>query len=366
MTQLTRTYYFQGELLGDQDFIRDQQYARDIIAIQNQGLYAPGVALGLQATSSGSVVTLSAGLAFNPYGVPLVALSPVTRDLAGDNLGPGTYNLLLVYSDSLSNHTPPASMQGNHTIIEAPIMPAPLPTTATPPPMAVIVGQVVVAAGGQYTVSATGRQTAHSLLDRAPGLAAPAAAASADAALEAAPGAGQHVASLSVGDPPAALPPAPLTVTRDFGADGLDGSVASFAFSRGGDSGLVALGLPGEKDGYNLLHASFNGQRVWAVDQTGASFSLSDARVKQDIRTLADPLAIVRGFRGVSYRSRIDGAARVGLVAQEVAAALPQAVRVDEAGLHALSYDAVVGVLVEAVKALAARVDTLSDGAAAR
>jgi len=105
----------------------------------------------------------------------------------------------------------------------------------------------------------------------------------------------------------------------------------------------------------------------------GAMYTLSDARVKSDLAPIADPLARLSGLRGYTYRvaggAGAGGAPAAGLLAQEVAAVLPEAVsRVPGGGAGgaggddrlAVNYSAVVPLLVECVRALEARVAELT------
>ena len=102
----------------------------------------------------------------------------------------------------------------------------------------------------------------------------------------------------------------------------------------------------------------------------GAMYTLSDARVKSDVAPIADPLARLSGLRGYTYRvaggAGAGGASAAGLLAQEVAAVLPEAVsRVPGGGAGgddrlAVNYSAVVPLLVECVRALEARVAELT------
>jgi hypothetical protein len=74
---------------------------------------------------------------------------------------------------------------------------------------------------------------------------------------------------------------------------------------------------------------------------------VSDARVKSDVRPISDALERLSLLRGYTYVK--DGQAAAGLLAQEVAAALPQAVATLDNGRMAVSYDGVVALLVEAI-----------------
>ena len=90
-------------------------------------------------------------------------------------------------------------------------------------------------------------------------------------------------------------------------------------------------------------------------------FELSDARMKTGVRPLEGALDKVRRLRGVGYRHvQATGASadQIGLIAQEVADVVPEAVS-RQRGMQAVSYSSLVPVLIEAVKELKAEVDEL-------
>jgi prepilin-type processing-associated H-X9-DG protein len=108
--------------------------------------------------------------------------------------------------------------------------------------------------------------------------------------------------------------------------------------------------------------------RSLAVDSTGVFggrvtardfLSLSDQRFKKNIEVLSDPHSLLESIRGVRF-DWIDSQKRdVGLVAQDVLKTLPEAVEGDEEkGFH-VAYDKVIPVLLEAIKNLHKRVETL-------
>jgi hypothetical protein len=107
--------------------------------------------------------------------------------------------------------------------------------------------------------------------------------------------------------------------------------------------------------------------------------SLSDRRVKDEQKIIEGALNKVNQLNGVTYKrndiSNINGSPIVnaGLLAQDVAAVLPEAVDVaSEApandpngpGLMSLNYNGVIALLVNAVKELSAKVDALEKKAA--
>jgi hypothetical protein len=88
---------------------------------------------------------------------------------------------------------------------------------------------------------------------------------------------------------------------------------------------------------------------------------LSDARLKQNIRRIDNPLAIVEALQGHKFDWRQDGKPDIGFVAQEVQTVLPEAVVTSPEGHLAVKYDVLTAPLVEAVKAQAEQIDRLNE-----
>lgn len=373
-TTLTRTYYYQGELLGVPDFVRDQQYVRDLVAAQNQSLFSQGIAQGMKISGAAKALTVSIGLAFNGAGAPIILLAPLNVDITPYNLAAGVYYLSIIYSDSLTKNTPPATLQATQAIIEQPIL---VPPTTTKPsgPINVILGTMAIDAGGaiqSVDMSAgSGRQQAGILLSAAPPPPPPPPAPEAAVASQPAPSeeeppapASVPIARLRVGDRLAGTgepAEAPLSVGLDFAAHPEQTAVASFRFQTAPDAGgVVSLGAAPSAGVSHLLDLVYNGTRVWSVDQDGAVHTQSDAYSKEDIAPIDNALELIRRLNGVSFLARSgSGRRRMGLLAQDVQAVLPDAVRADQGGALAVAYTDLIGVLVEAVKTLAARVEAL-------
>jgi hypothetical protein len=92
------------------------------------------------------------------------------------------------------------------------------------------------------------------------------------------------------------------------------------------------------------------------VIAAGNNLGLSDRRLKTDLVRISDALDKVEALTGYTY-TRIDtGARATGLVAQDVAAVLPEAVAETDAGMLAVAYGNLAGLLVEAIKELRADV----------
>jgi hypothetical protein len=107
---------------------------------------------------------------------------------------------------------------------------------------------------------------------------------------------------------------------------------------------------------------------------TGAWTVASDARLKTNISTIANALGLVERLRGVRFQWRANaerrvgqalhlpaGETEIGLVAQEVAAVVPEAVAAPKTpdGIYGLKEASLVAVLVEAVKEQQAEIGAL-------
>jgi hypothetical protein len=97
------------------------------------------------------------------------------------------------------------------------------------------------------------------------------------------------------------------------------------------------------------------------VTAGGNVTAYSDARLKKDVETIGDALGLVRKMRGVTY-TRIDtDKAGVGVIAQEMLEVMPQVVQqgIGDNDTLSVAYGNLVGVLIEAIKELEARVAEL-------
>lgn len=74
----------------------------------------------------------------------------------------------------------------------------------------------------------------------------------------------------------------------------------------------------------------------------------SDVRLKSNVKTLNNSLAIVSSLRGVSYDK--DGRRQVGVIAQEIEEHLPEVVETGVDGFKSVAYGNIVGLLIESIK----------------
>jgi hypothetical protein len=123
--------------------------------------------------------------------------------------------------------------------------------------------------------------------------------------------------------------------------------------------GTMATKSAADYDTAIAAKAALSGATFTGVVTAPNFVSSSDARFKSEVETIAGALAIVSALRGVRFT--MDGSRQIGVIAQEVEAILPEVVRDNEAGLLSVAYGNITGLLIEAVKELAARVAALEE-----
>lgn len=80
----------------------------------------------------------------------------------------------------------------------------------------------------------------------------------------------------------------------------------------------------------------------------------SDARLKKDVITIESALDKVRQISGYTYSYTGSSERQGGVISQEVGKVLPEAIREDpRTGMQAVDYNAIIALLIEAVKELA-------------
>lgn len=123
--------------------------------------------------------------------------------------------------------------------------------------------------------------------------------------------------------------------------------------------GPHAAGAPANKAG-----ESFTGSIsvTGTITATGDITAYSDASLKTEVATISNALDLVNRLRGVTFTRTDSGDRGIGVIAQELAAVVPEAVLVNEDGLLSVAYGNLVGVLIEAVKELANKVERLGGG----
>jgi hypothetical protein len=110
---------------------------------------------------------------------------------------------------------------------------------------------------------------------------------------------------------------------------------------------------------YANTSAYFIGNTLYAYDFAATS----DAKLKNVVRNIQDPINKVNSINGVEYYWKSDTAntqLQIGVLAQEIANIAPSAVYLENGTMH-VSYDRIIPVLIEAVKELSARVKKLEE-----
>jgi hypothetical protein len=94
---------------------------------------------------------------------------------------------------------------------------------------------------------------------------------------------------------------------------------------------------------------------------SGNVTAYSDSRFKEDIKTLENALEKTKALNGVSYVDKETKERRIGLIAQEIKEVIPEVVSVNgDEHIHSVAYGNLVGLLIEAIKELNTKVDSLS------
>jgi hypothetical protein len=91
--------------------------------------------------------------------------------------------------------------------------------------------------------------------------------------------------------------------------------------------------------------------------------AFSDARVKDNIISISDPVEKIKAIRGVTYqRTDLDSEKRfMGVIAQEVLPHVPEVVHEDEKGMYSVSYQNMVALLIEGMKEQQEQIDELKE-----
>ena len=112
-----------------------------------------------------------------------------------------------------------------------------------------------------------------------------------------------------------------------------------------------------------------SGGNLYVSGSVNANHNFSDERLKENIVVIPNALEKVSSLRGITFKRKADGSVGTGLIAQELEAVLPEAVYEaksiesledsDAVEYKGIRYETTVGLLVEAIKELEARVKVL-------
>lgn len=111
----------------------------------------------------------------------------------------------------------------------------------------------------------------------------------------------------------------------------------------------------------NALGVGTSNTTSGTIYATSNITAYSDIRLKTDIQVITSALSKISAVRGVTYvRTDLEDKSRhTGVIAQELQAVLPEAVITTDDGTLSVAYGNVVGLLIEAIKELHAKVAVL-------
>ena len=131
-----------------------------------------------------------------------------------------------------------------------------------------------------------------------------------------------------------------------------------------GEDMITAIADGGVKlyyDNSNKLETVTGGVTITGTCTASVFNATSDATLKTNIVPIENPLAILEKITGVSFDWRDNEGSAEGVLAQDVEQVLPNAVSTDEKGKKSVSYNNLVGVLIEAVKGQQEQINKLKD-----
>ena len=109
-----------------------------------------------------------------------------------------------------------------------------------------------------------------------------------------------------------------------------------------------------------FIQTDANGDLTINGTVTATNFNTtSDANLKVNVKTIESSRDKVNGLRGVNFNWKNSGDYTMGVIAQEVEEIIPEVVATDVNGKKSVNYQAMVGLLIEAVKDLQAQIDEL-------
>ena len=125
----------------------------------------------------------------------------------------------------------------------------------------------------------------------------------------------------------------------------------------------AGTGVAVDATGVKIGQAVGKNQDVTFKSVTAGSFNTtSDMSLKNNIQSINTPLQKIQALDGVGFNwNSCNSGKKFGMIADDVEQVIPEAVAKNEQGLRSIDYSAVVAHLVEAVKDLSDKVDSLSN-----
>jgi hypothetical protein len=136
-------------------------------------------------------------------------------------------------------------------------------------------------------------------------------------------------------------------------------SATNVSSSSGGTFGTIRVEAGSIVDTLGSISFSSNALTTSGDISAAAFLSSSDARLKENVTLIDQPLEKLRELRGVTFDWISSKKADVGVIAQDVESILPELVHFDNSGFRRVDYPKLVALLIEAVKHLDSRVQQL-------
>lgn len=95
------------------------------------------------------------------------------------------------------------------------------------------------------------------------------------------------------------------------------------------------------------------------VTVQGTLYETSDIKLKKDVKTIDNAVDTVLKLRGVTFNWIKNNKESMGLIAQETEKVIPYIVQEDPTGAKSINYTALIGILVESIKELNAKIAAL-------
>jgi hypothetical protein len=143
-----------------------------------------------------------------------------------------------------------------------------------------------------------------------------------------------------------------------------NGSGAIMSFHRGG---YYAVNFGLDSDNVMRIGGWSASTNRWQLDMSGNMTvagdvtAYSDARVKENVKTIENALDKTLALRGVSYNrtDSDDTKTKIGVIAQETLEIVPEVVNQDNSGMYNVSYGNMAALFIEAIKEQQAQIEEL-------
>ena len=87
--------------------------------------------------------------------------------------------------------------------------------------------------------------------------------------------------------------------------------------------------------------------------------SLSDLKLKSNVKQIENPIETVKKIDGVTFNWKEDNQASMGVIAQNVEKVIPELISKDEDDVKSVNYSGLIGLLIETVKEQQKQIDEL-------